>query len=145
MLLGLSSTAICPPIPQNVAFDISNWPWQIKLQGQSQGHTEIISIMASEQIQITYWWFCLSFCSEWPIPSLRVHLNQQGEGPPMGAGAFSAWVECLHWCGSTRSFNLQGPHFMALGHWSINTDQSALPNPAGPAEESRRRSGHAAV
>ena len=51
--------------------------------------------------------------------TFRAHLHQSGAGPPAGAGAFSAWVECLHWCGSMPNFNLQRPHFMALGHWSI--------------------------
>ena len=45
-------------------------------------------------------------------------------------------VKCLHWRGSMRVFNMLMPHFTALGHWSINTDQSALPIPEGPAKES---------
>ena len=53
---------------------------------------------------------------------LRAHLHQRGAGPPVGAGAFSAQVECLHWRGSACSFtNFWRPHFAALGHWSIDT------------------------
>ena len=67
---------------------------------------------------------------------IRGHLHQCRADPPAGAGAFSMRVECLHWRRSVRSFNLRRPHFAELGHWSINTDQSVLPIPAGPAEES---------
>ena len=59
---------------------------------------------------------------------LRAHLHQCGAGPPMGAGVFSAPVECLHWRGSTRSFTICGGPISR--HWVIDlyilTNQRSL-------------------
>ena len=64
---------------------------------------------------------------------IRAHLHQRGAGPPAGAGSVfrAGRVFTL-----ARNFTLLEPHFAAPDLWSINTDQSTLPIPAGPAEES---------
>ena len=69
----------------------------------------------------------LRFIMGIPIP-VRAHLQQRGAGPPAGAWAFSARVECLHWRRSARSFTICGGPISR--HWvidlSILTNQRSL-------------------
>ena len=66
--------------------------------------------------------------------------HPEGAFTPAQSGSARRFSErFLRWSGvytSACSFTLSKPHFAALGLWSINTDQSALPIPVGPAEKS---------
>ena len=66
--------------------------------------------------------------------------HPEGAFTPTRSGSARRFRErFLRWSGvytSACSFTLSKPHFAALGLWSINTDQSALPIPVGPAEKS---------
>ena len=66
--------------------------------------------------------------------------HPEGAFTPARSGSARRFSErFLRWSGvytSACRFTLSKPHFAALGLWSINTDQSALPIPVGPAEKS---------